>query len=54
LLVDPPLPDDDPPELEPVEPLDGLELGELEDGAVFVAGGDGNGTNGSRVAPSLW
>ena len=54
LLVDPPLPEDDPPELEPVEPLEELELDELEDVAVFVAGGAGKGMNGSRVEPWLW
>jgi hypothetical protein len=55
LLVDPPLPeDDDPPELEPVELLEGLELDELEEVAVFVAGSGGSGTNGSRVGPWLW
>jgi hypothetical protein len=55
LLVDPPLPeDDDPPELEPVElPELGLEE-ELEDVAAFATGGEGSGTNGSRVSPWLW
>jgi hypothetical protein len=51
LLVDPPPPEDDPPELEPLELLEELEL---EDVAVFVAGGEGSGMNGSRVEPPLW
>ncbi len=49
LLADPPLPEEDPPELEPVELPEEAELEELGDSAVLAAGGEGSGMNGSRV-----
>jgi hypothetical protein len=53
---EPPVPGEDPPELDPLvlaEELEGEELEEVFDVGVLVAGGDGSGTNGSRVGPRL-
>jgi hypothetical protein len=47
---DPPLLDEEPPELEPVDWFEELE----ELGAALLAGGEGSGMKGSRVGPWLW
>jgi hypothetical protein len=54
--VEGPVPaEDDPPELDPLDlPAPAEELDdELLALALFAAGGEGNGANGSRVGPRL-